>query len=363
MLTLEKYKTKASRHECPACGRRNVFARYVDESGNYIDKDVGRCNRENKCGYHLTPKEYFEARGSTWTPRPTHTKPPSKPVPKPLIEIPRSCFEATRKGIEQNAFVRFLLNRYDREQVLRVCEQYQLGDFKRFTCYWRIDHQGRVWTAKLIKYDAATGKRRKDIDYSFDWMHSLLERRGQREENTAYRRVLFGAHLLTDDSAPVAIVEAEKTAVIAALELPDFLWLACGGRTQISAEKIQAFGKRRVMLFPDGDSFAYWSKLADEARAQGANVIVSDLLEKELTDEQKADGWDLADYLLAPEPIAAQTEVAVFASKPLVKPAIAPVATNPTNDYAALFAGHCKRCGDHLQPDGACNLCKQPLPF
>ena len=57
---LEKYKGIRSRYECPACHRKRVFARYVDTwTGKYLSPDVGRCNREDNCGYHYTPKEYF----------------------------------------------------------------------------------------------------------------------------------------------------------------------------------------------------------------------------------------------------------------------------------------------------------------
>ncbi len=56
------------------------------------------------------------------------------------------------------------------------------------------------------------------------------------------------------------------------------------------------------MLFPDlskdGSAFARWSMIAGELRLQGFNVVVSDYLEQIATDEQKAIGLDLADYLL-----------------------------------------------------------------
>lgn len=360
MITLEPYKSKSSRFECPACGRKNVFSRYVDGNGEHIAPEVGRCNREVKCGYHLTPKEYFAARGTAWTPPVRRPKP--KPAPMPLVEIPAVYFEKSQAGRERNAFVQFLMGRYDHADVLRVCEAYGVGSFEDFTTFWRVDGQGRIWTAKLIRYDAATGKRRKDLEYSFDWMHALLKRREVLPELSDYRRVLFGAHLLSDSGAPVAIVESEKTAVIARLELPEYLWLACGGRTQISTERLCAFGNRRVLLFPDSDSFDYWSKLASEARSRGANVVVSDLLETELTPEQKADGYDLADYFLMPELEAIPPVVEVVTAEP-EQPATVAFTPPRIHDHAALFVGNCKRCGDYLQPDGGCNLCKRPLPF
>jgi len=57
--TLEKYHGTKSRHTCPACNSRNCFVRYVGANGEYISFDVGRCNRESKCGYHYKPKQFF----------------------------------------------------------------------------------------------------------------------------------------------------------------------------------------------------------------------------------------------------------------------------------------------------------------
>ncbi|MBR2428767.1 MAG: hypothetical protein IKB15_02155, partial [Alistipes sp.] len=38
------------------------FTRYIDTYNNniYINDNVGKCNRLDKCGYHYTPKQYFE---------------------------------------------------------------------------------------------------------------------------------------------------------------------------------------------------------------------------------------------------------------------------------------------------------------
>ena len=38
-----------------------TFTRYIDTENNnqYINDNVGKCNRLDKCGYHYTPKQYF----------------------------------------------------------------------------------------------------------------------------------------------------------------------------------------------------------------------------------------------------------------------------------------------------------------
>ena len=56
-LSLEKYSGPSSRYSCPQCGNME-FVRYVDIiSGKHVGIDIGRCNRESKCGYHRPPRE------------------------------------------------------------------------------------------------------------------------------------------------------------------------------------------------------------------------------------------------------------------------------------------------------------------
>lgn len=60
-FVLEKYHGPKSRTMCPHCKRYKCFTRYVDLEGKYtFPTEVGRCNHENSCGYHLTPKAFFE---------------------------------------------------------------------------------------------------------------------------------------------------------------------------------------------------------------------------------------------------------------------------------------------------------------
>ena len=58
---LERYRGRGSRYTCPQCHRKQSFTRYIDTYNNniYINDNVGKCNRLDKCGYHYTPKQYF----------------------------------------------------------------------------------------------------------------------------------------------------------------------------------------------------------------------------------------------------------------------------------------------------------------
>ena len=58
---LERYRGRGTRHTCPQCHRKQSFTRYIDTHNNneYINNNVGKCNRLDKGGYHYTPKQYF----------------------------------------------------------------------------------------------------------------------------------------------------------------------------------------------------------------------------------------------------------------------------------------------------------------
>ena len=58
--SLQKYAGRNTRHTCPQCGKPHCFSFYVDAQGNVLDETVGRCDHESSCGYHKTPKQYFE---------------------------------------------------------------------------------------------------------------------------------------------------------------------------------------------------------------------------------------------------------------------------------------------------------------
>ena len=111
------------------------------------------------------------------------------------------------------------------------------------------------------------------------------------------KQCLFGEHLLKDKTKSIAIVESEKTAVIASVYLPQFIWLAVGSLTNLTNEKCRVLAGRTVILFPDLNGFEKWSNKAKEL-SHITIFTVSDLLERKATDAERKQGLDLADYLI-----------------------------------------------------------------
>jgi hypothetical protein len=73
---------------------------------------VGQVQPRINCGYHLTPKEYFDQNGSPVEHEP---KPLIIPKAKPVSYIPASIFKKSLKNYDQNHFVLFLVNRFGSE--------------------------------------------------------------------------------------------------------------------------------------------------------------------------------------------------------------------------------------------------------
>lgn len=311
---LEKYDGPQTRHTCPVCGQKGTFARYVDTiTGEYLSPDAGRCNREDKCGYHYTPKQYFADHPRTDTDRPA-ARIPSRRIPpvsrsseaeaKPIQYIP-STF--VRKALGYNsAFVSFLCSLFDRytlesPTVVRLMSEYYLGHTSSgAVIFWQIDRQMKVRTGKIMRYDPRTGKRIKSTGGAIDWVHSRLKRRGTLSADWELTQCLFGEHLL--ERRPhdtVCLVESEKSAIIGSGTMPGYVWVATGGKQNLKADKCQCLRGRDVIVFPDLGAFDQWEEQAGQIAAKvGFTLSVSDALERIASDTDRHDGLDIADYLI-----------------------------------------------------------------
>lgn len=299
--TLEPYKGMNTRYRCPNCQQRDkTFSLYIDtEAGENIHPTVGRCNRESNCGYHYTPKQYFQDNYISFEKtQPKGYKPrPFKPQPKPVSFIPVKVFKASLnpKAFETNHFVNFLINLFGVEVANQLVSRYFIATSKHWngaTVFWQIDTQGKVRTGKIMLYNPTTGKRVKNLELPVYWVHKAL-----KQPEFELKQCLFGEHLLFDKTKPVAIVESEKTAVIASVYLPQFIWVAVGSLTNLNAEKCSILKGRNVTLFPDLNGFDKWNNKATEL-SQIAKFTVSNLLERKAIDSEKQQGFDLADYLI-----------------------------------------------------------------
>lgn len=280
-------ETGSRKHVCPACNQKR-FVRYVDQvTGNYLPADVGRCDREMNCSYHKKPKDIdgLEASSALYS--------PPEPIPEPVASyLPFNYVSRSLAKYEANALIKFigLLPGWDLQRAKAAAKKYYCGTSSDgWAIFWQVDTDKKVRSGKLMKYE--NGHRVKD-GYSQDWIHSKLKRSGHLNDFELVQ-CFYGLHLI--DDRPVAIVESEKTAIIASEYLKQFTWLATGQLNGINEYKMRSLKGRKVVLFPDIGCFDLWNEKALEL-SHITEIQVSDLLEKNASDETK--GYDLADYLI-----------------------------------------------------------------
>ena len=95
----------------------------------------------------------------------------------------------------------------------------------------------------------------------------------------------------------VAIVESEKSALLGSLVYPRYTWLATGGKCNLTPHKTSALVNRTVILLPDVDAYDEWKERA-RLLFLPKRVIVSDLLQRIATDDEREKKIDIGDWLI-----------------------------------------------------------------
>ena len=223
----------------------------------------------------------------------TVPKPPLlPPVLVNIADITAACEKAPL-----SALFNFLCRFFPIDEVSRIFHVYQAGTTREFgnvpgmmgTAFPYIDQSGRCIDVKLMAYDV-TGHRRKN-GYSANW---YLAKRKLSDRRAPWP--LFGEHLLTrNPSAHVGVVESEKTALIASLALPGYLWVATGSKQNLNPERCRALKGRDVFLFPDADGVEEWKRRGLELVKAGLSIhLCNDVI----TDNALNPGDDIADIIL-----------------------------------------------------------------
>lgn len=292
MTTATAYRyqldTSAKKYRCPQCTKRR-FVRYVDsETGELLAEQYGRCDRQEHCRYWQRPQG--QKLGTFVSMMPT-------PPPPPPSYMNRALLEQSVKHGGKSIFAQWLKRTFGQEAACQALSRYNVGlstKWKGATVFWQVDTKGRVRMGKIMLYNE-TGHRVKQPFPHVSNVHSVM-----KLENFNLSQCFFGEHLLNErPSDPVALVESEKTAIIASIYFPNFVWLATGGTNgcKWKEPRVQRPLKgRRLHLFPDLGAYQEWQQIA--ATMQGFAVTVNDLLEQHATEQERAQGFDLADYVL-----------------------------------------------------------------
>ena len=299
-IELEKYDGRHTRYTCPKCGDSNSFTRFIDtESGVHIDPSVGYCNHKNYCGYKLSPKDFFRQnpgrRKEMGLDKPSNNE--NRKEEKREINVISMKYLLDSIKRDSN-FTNFLRTIFSEQEVNKAIEDYYIGgDGNLKAMFWQVDKYGRIRTGKIIGYDPVSGKRDKFVN----WANNILIKKKLLPNDWQPTQCLYGEHLIRKyPQKPIVIVESEKTAIIMSIFCPEYIWMATGGINNLNAQRIMPIKNAEIKAIPDLQAFGYWNAKAEEInRNIGSKIIVSDILEKEATPEQREQGLDIADFYLS----------------------------------------------------------------
>ena len=277
----------SKKFRCPNCDKPRVYKRYVDPSGAYADYQYGRCDREQKCGYHKIPD------------RPNGTQAFKDPEikPKPIKYIPRNeVIKSLGEYKNQHQLFDFLCGFFPEEDVLTTFKNYCVGSHRAFpnaTVFWYINGTKQITRGKIMAYDKS-GHRIKKPYPQISSAHKELGLLDYEQD-----KCLFGEHLLKrHPNKTVCIVESEKSAIIAALYSPEYLWLACGSASQLNSRWLKGLKGRKVILYPDRGQEQHWADKAAVLQSQIKCDIALSYLLRNHTIALAGDGDDIADLIL-----------------------------------------------------------------
>lgn len=171
------------------------------------------------------------------------------------------------------------------------CIDYHIGASKHWpgaVVFWYVDINNQVRSGKIMQYNPETGKRIKEPKPLVTWVHRVL-----RLKDFHFAVCLFGENLLRQrPDAHVCIVESEKSAIVASIKYPEYIWLASGSLTNLTYKRCQVLEGRNVTLYPDVGAEDRWQ----EKMEQLSELIPAEWSLHRMQSEVK--GYDICDMIV-----------------------------------------------------------------
>jgi hypothetical protein len=275
---------------CPSCNKKR-FVRFIDiTTSNYLDDKYGRCDRETSCGYYNKPETSI-AIISNYIATPILTRSDNS---KAIGYHTEELLQQTLQQHCNNNFYLYLIELFSIQEIQNIFEKYKIGTSKHWkgaTVFWQIDNLNKIRAGKILLFKKSNCKRVKIPYPHITWVHSKL-----KQESFNLKQCLFGLHLVNKETK-VAIVESEKTAVLMALFMPEYTWVATGSKQNLKNDFLYPIKYNEIIAFPDKSEFNDWQEKANTLNKIGFNIRVSDYVEK----IECEIGTDLADLYISIE--------------------------------------------------------------
>jgi hypothetical protein len=314
--------TNKRRSDCPFCFKKGKYSAYIDtKTGELAPIEYGMCS---SCTQTKRPPDNYIGGESVHDDNNIFGYYEADTVHMNLI----NSFYKPEFYVRNN-FIEGLKKRFGKEPVKRVVDLFKLGRFADsgiiFPYLYTDTHAS---TAKIMFYDddlhrIKEGKKSyprylHNLDYQTDgyWRYDFKDYDIDEDGNEyiipfKLKLCLFGHHqVINDRQKTICLVESEKTAIIMSIVLPEYIWVASGGKTLIQDYKFLYFTGRKCLVFPDlsedDNVYIYWlDKLTYYNRKYGYDFEIvdyySDFLHNdiELLRYCKCEGkFDIADFVL-----------------------------------------------------------------
>lgn len=139
---------------------------------------------------------------------------------------------------QENNLLYYLTTKYGKNLVENTTKLYYIGtDTTKGTVFWFINIDGKPQKAKIMYY-TTEGKRTNYFKVPY-------------KNEDGYYSCLFGEHLLANSESPIILVESEKTALVCAIVLPNYTWLAYGGINGLTNMKLEPLREKKITIIPD----------------------------------------------------------------------------------------------------------------
>ncbi len=267
------------------CGKSNADGKFVPFVG-YDDK--GYCH---SCDRTFVPTKYV-----------------NEEIAYPVYGIigqepsffQKNLVECSVNSYKYNVFTAWLCAIFGNDKAHELIRMYNIGTSNHWkgigaTIFWYCDTLNRYRSGKIMLYSSDGHRVKQPFEYC-NWVHSVT-----KANKFNFVQCFFGEHLLNmpeNIQKTIIIVESEKSAIVASAYFPNYVWISCGGANGITVSKSVVLKGRNVVLYPDLGKFDLWNKKAEDLQSMCASVKVSDFLEKKVMEEDRAGGFDIADYLI-----------------------------------------------------------------
>ncbi|MBN2777767.1 MAG: hypothetical protein JXR36_08995 [Bacteroidales bacterium] len=312
------------RVDCPFCGKRGKYSAYINNATQeFAPVEYGMCS---SCQESKRPPDNYIVDGSVSV---TNNEIGYFEADKVHIGIINQLNKASFSVC--NTLLDGLELKFGAEGVKRVTELYKLGCFQdsyggesSAIVFPYLHTDTHCCTGKLMWFDEDLHRIKEGKKQYPRFLHNLnyTDDRGRGYDFNNYddageivpfklKMSLFGHNqIINEKHKTICLVESEKTAVIMSIVLPEFIWVASGGKTLIQDYKFLFFTGRKCLVFPDlsadDNVWLYWSeKLMKYSRKYGYEFEIVDYYgeflkyDSELIRFCKCEGkFDVADFVL-----------------------------------------------------------------